>query len=126
MAADILVRSFPTEDEDLTDDQMQAILAQAAARLQQKQIAKLSEQEQKHYTFPRLETGTIARSYVSHKDGVAQLDPSRRLNEKDRKLSNQIRKVEDPVVVSKRKDEVRMRIFFYVYAYEEDNPNYFS
>lgn len=121
MATDTLVR--PTAEEDMTEDQMQSMLAEAAARLQQNQIATVPEEDADKYHFPRLETGAITQSYVTHKDGVAHLDPARRLGENDRKLSNKIRKVEDPVVVSKRKAEVRTHHAF-LYAYEENFPKF--
>lgn len=112
-----------TED-DMTDDQMQAMLEEAAARLRQNAVMQVDKDQSTQFKFPRLETGAIAHSYVTSKDGVAHLDPTRRMNERDWKLSNQIRKVEDPVVVSNRKAEVRKHPVLPQHAYEEDNPNF--
>lgn len=95
------------EEDELSDEQMQEILARAAKRRQDKASVKLADESgNKQFAFPKLNTGDIAKPYVSTTGDVAKIDSSRLLQEKDRILANKIRKVEDPVVVENRKAEV--------------------
>lgn len=105
--ADTIVVAGPQhhEEDDLSDEQMQQMLARAAQRRKDGAILKLgddTDSNNKQFTFPKLNTGDIAKPYISTSGDVAQIDSSRLLKEKDRALSNQIRKVEDPVVVKKK------------------------
>lgn len=114
-----------SEEDDLSDEQMQELLTQAAQRLQQTTALKLSEDTKAQFKFPKLSTGEIAKSYISSKGEVAHLDSSRLLQEKDRKLSNQVRKVDDPVVLRQKTAKVRISSpTFRSLAYEEDIPNF--
>lgn len=97
--------------EDMTDEQMQELLAQAASRLQQKAQLQEARKEQ-DFKIPKLGTGEIARTYTTSKSGVARMDGGAQVADKERSLSNRIRKVEDPVTVSKRKAEVSLFFFF--------------
>lgn len=110
MASAIAVATLAVQalqEEELTDEKIQILLAQAAERLQEKASSQLvGEDEAKRYTFPKLSTGELARPCVSTKGDVARVENSVALQEKDRKLSNQIRKVEDPVAVRNRQAEV--------------------
>ncbi|KAK3713925.1 dTDP-fucopyranose mutase [Vermiconidia calcicola] len=94
-------------DEDLTDEQIEQLLARATARLQEKSkskdVVKLSEGNK--YTFPKLETGRLEQPYVSTKDGIATLDSPRLLDEKHRKQANGVRKVEGPLTAKKLAQE---------------------
>ncbi|KAK4969913.1 dTDP-fucopyranose mutase [Elasticomyces elasticus] len=90
------------ENEDLSDEQMQELLEQAAARLRtQATSAQITRQEEQVFRFPRLDAGALPKSYVRSDGHVAHLDSARLLTEKDRKLSSQARKVEDPITVKK-------------------------
>jgi len=109
MAADTVTRSAASMDveEDLTDEQMQALLDQAADRLRQgNSLQAFEDEEDKQYKFPRLDVGEIAQSYVKPHKGVVQMEKVDRNYENQRKTSNQIRKVEDPVAVRNRAAEV--------------------
>ena len=123
--------------EELSDEQMQAMLVRAAERRRTNASLKLSgdaaddSNNNKKYSFPKLNTGEIAKPYVSTTGEVAQVDASRLLQEKDRLLANKVRKVEDPVVVKKKAAEVcphsptqpQLALSF---AYEENIPNFFT
>lgn len=121
----------PQHEEDLSDEQMQEMLAQAAKRRQENASVALADDEAKsnRFNFPKLNTGEMVQPYVSNKGDVAKVDSSRLLAQQDRKLSNQIRKVEDPVAVKKQMLEVRTLITlhppFTPLAYEENYPNFF-
>jgi len=123
MAADTVTRSSgPTDvEEDLTDEQMQALLDQAADRLRQGTSLQTFEDddEEKQYKFPRLDVGEITQSYVRPHKGVVQMEKVDRHYENQRKSSNQIRKVEDPVAVRQRAAEV-CHLWSFHFAYEED------
>lgn len=97
-----------TVDEELTDEQIEQLLARATARLQEKakqqQLTKSSTQT---LTFPKLDAGQLEKPYVETKGDVATVDASRLLEEKHRKQANGIRKVEDPVTAKKAAAEVR-------------------
>jgi hypothetical protein len=120
----------PQHEEDLSDEQMQEMLAQAAKRRQEKASVALFDKDDKdkvnQFNFPKLNTGGMVQPYVSNAGDVATVDRSRLLSEQDRKLSNQIRKVEDPVAFKKKTLEVRSDISFLSHplAYEENYPNF--
>lgn len=124
--ADIITLATPVvqEVDDLNDEQMQELLAQAAQRLQQNTALRLSDDTKTKFNFPKLSTGEIAKPYVSSKGDIAHLDSSRLLQEKDRRLSNQARKVEDPVVLREKSAKVRNFLLTLPIAYEEDIPNF--
>lgn len=95
-------------EDDLSDEQIEALLARATARLQKKSKGKeVAKPTGPQYTFPKLNPGGIEKPYVSEKGEVATLDSARLLEEKDRKQANGIRQVVDPVVDKKMALEVR-------------------
>jgi hypothetical protein len=98
-------------DEDLTDEQIDALLARATARLkaksQSQDVATLDEAKET-YTFPKLQTGNIEKPYVSTtKHNVATADSARLVDEKQRKKADGIRRVEEPVQAKRLAKEVR-------------------
>lgn len=105
----------PRHEEDLSDEQMQEMLAQAARRRKENASVALFDKDDKdkasQFNFPKLNTGEMVQPYVSNSGDVATVDRSRLLAEQDRKLSNQIRKVEDPVAVKKKMLEVCLQPF---------------
>ncbi|KAI9711968.1 MAG: hypothetical protein M1828_001767 [Chrysothrix sp. TS-e1954] len=91
-------------DEDLTDDQIEALLQQAEARIRSNTTTFISETKPQRQNRPRRSsTSTIPEPYVTTTGQVAHTDPSRLLAEKDRKLSDGFRKLEDPVAFKQRK-----------------------
>ncbi|THW32235.1 rRNA-processing protein FCF2 [Aureobasidium pullulans] len=98
----------PQHEEELSDEQMQEMLAQAARRRKENasSVALVDKDDgvvkAGQFNFPKLNTGEMVQPYVSDAGDVATVDRSRLLGEQDRKLSNQIRKVEDPVAVKKK------------------------
>ena len=98
-------------DEDLTDEQIDALLARATARLKAKaqtqEVAKLDKAEAT-YTFPKLQVGMLEKPYVStSKHNVATADSARLVDDKQRKKADGIRRVEEPVKAKKLAEEVR-------------------
>lgn len=90
-------------DEDLTDEQIEGLLARATARRQQKSkstdVSKITNTQS--FNFPKLDTGNLDQPYVSTRGDIATVDASRLLEVKSRKQANEIRKVEDPVAAKK-------------------------
>ncbi|KAK4543120.1 hypothetical protein LTR36_005897 [Oleoguttula mirabilis] len=105
MAAEEVLTVAKTADVggDLSDEQIEELLARATARLQQKanEVVLASSDEKHTFSFPKLNAGKLDKPYVSTKGDIASLDASRLLEEKQRKQANGIRKVEDPVTTKK-------------------------
>ena len=97
-------------DDDLSDEQMEALLARATARLQSNAngAAQQSGDGKNKFNFPKLNAGELDKPYVSTKGDVATVDASRLLEEKQRRQADGPRKVEDPVMAKKLAVEVRL------------------
>lgn len=117
-----------TADEELTDEQIEQLLARATARLQEKaKQQQLTKSTTQTFTFPKLDAGQLEKPYVETKGDVATVDASRLLEEKQRKQANGIRKVEDPVTAKKAAAEVRSaHILLFYTVYNEENLSQFS
>ncbi|KAI7606090.1 hypothetical protein KC319_g21557 [Hortaea werneckii] len=87
-------------DGDLSDEQIDQLLARATERMQQAG-AVVKGDEKNPYTFPKLNAGELEKPYIASKGAVASVDSSRLLDDKDRKQANSIRKVEDPLTAKK-------------------------
>lgn len=95
-------------DEELSDEQIDQMLARATARLQRKsdQSAVVKPSDKRSFSFPKLDAGRLDKPYVSTKGEIASVDARRLLEEKQREQANGIRKVEDPVTAKKLALEV--------------------
>ncbi|KAI9757854.1 MAG: hypothetical protein M4579_003290 [Chaenotheca gracillima] len=111
-----------SDGEDLSDEQIFQLLKDAELRIKAKSAPPQDQQnpdnpdelslvntdhQPKAPTFriPKLNPGTLPQSYVRSKADVAQANQSRLVDEKDRKLANQSRHVEDPVKVKEHLNE---------------------
>ena len=110
-AADLALAYQNTDD--LTDEQIDALLARATARLQAKAQAKDNNQDvmkldtDQRLTFPKLQTGQLEKPYISTtKQNVATADNARLLDESQRKKAVGIRRVSEPVMSKKLAKEV--------------------
>jgi hypothetical protein len=101
-------------DEELSDEQIEQLLARATARLQEKskQTQLIQKDDANTFNFPKLDAGALEKPYVTIKGDIATVDSSRLLKEKLRKQAEGIRKVEDPVTSKKALAEVRWTISF--------------
>ncbi|MCJ1406439.1 hypothetical protein MMC19_000504 [Ptychographa xylographoides] len=103
------------DDEDLTDDQIDALLRQAESRLRglngTSAVASASIPhpglESGSRRTMRLDPGDVVKPYVSVSGDVAHADTRRLLDDCERQLSGKSRRVEDPVVVKTRSIESR-------------------
>lgn len=111
-------------DGDLTDEQVETLLARAAARLSQN--PSIIEQDHK-FKFPKLNTGALAQPYITSDNGVAQLDSARLLEGRQRQQANAMKKVEDPVAAKRLAVEVCILLPCFIVhpVYEENIPNIF-
>ena len=103
-------------DDDLTDEQIDALLARASARLKAKsqshEVLKLDKSEES-YNIPKLQTGEIAKPYTtSTKQNVAVADAARLVDDKQRKKADGIRVVSEPVASKKLAREVCWTLMF--------------
>lgn len=103
----------PSDAEDSSDEKMEELLAQATKRLREKEasqrLAKTDSNET--YTFPKLDAGKLEKSYTATENGIARVDSSRLLEEKDRKQANTARMVEEPVAAKKQAAQVCLNHF---------------
>jgi len=92
--------------EDLTDEQMEEMLAQATTRLREKEESAMFKTEApQKYTFPKMNAGDLEKPYVVTKGHIAEADKARLIDEKYRQTGSLIRKVEDPVTARKLAEE---------------------
>lgn len=91
-------------EDDLSAEQIHDLLKEAENRMRAKNTSaqKSRDSSESHFTLPKLNTGVIAKPYIRREGDVARVDSSRLLDQQDRGLSNDIRKVEDPLQVKKR------------------------
>ncbi|KXL50185.1 MAG: hypothetical protein FE78DRAFT_245975 [Acidomyces sp. 'richmondensis'] len=90
-------------DDDLTDEQIEQLLANAAARLQQQDVSNdiTKRNDCSTFNFPKLSVGKLEQPYISTKGHVSTVDGKRLLEEKQRRQADRTRKVEDPVTTKK-------------------------
>lgn len=116
MAATTALEARPaTTEDELSDEQIEQLLAKAAARLQSKALAQASKDESKHgFNFPRLDAGELEKPYMTTKGDVTTVDATKMLEDKQRKHADGIRKVEDPVAAKNAAAEVSHTPAIYV------------
>ncbi|KAF2091148.1 rRNA-processing protein FCF2 [Saccharata proteae CBS 121410] len=104
MAAPALSTHTASDDEDLSDDQIKALLEQAETSLREKKAESQLSRDFAAASFklPKLDAGSLPSPYVQIDGEVAHVDSKRLLDSKQQRLANQIRKVEDPVVARKK------------------------
>ncbi|OAG05551.1 Fcf2-domain-containing protein [Paraphaeosphaeria sporulosa] len=89
-------------DEELTDEQVRELLAEAAERMRVKASQPSNDAP---FTLPKLNPGHIADTYSTTHGAITKLDASKLLPKKDQVLANGIKKIEDPVQLKKQKAE---------------------
>lgn len=90
-------------DEELTDEQVRELLAEAAERMRAKAAQPANDAP---FKLPKLNPGHIADTYSTTHGAITKLDTSKLLPKKDQLLANGIKKIEDPVQLKKQKAEV--------------------
>lgn len=93
------------ETEDMRDDQIDNLLRVAEQRSQQNPI-NLPVTRDTPSTFTVLHLGDLPRPYVAVTDHIAHVDSPRLLNDKERRLPNETRKLECQGII-KANPEVR-------------------
>lgn len=65
----------------------------------------------------------MVQPYITSSNGLARADPSRLINHEDRKLSDQVKRVEHPVKVKEKTNKVSIILYLsFTTAYEEITP----
>lgn len=118
-------------EDDLSDEQIQQLLARASARLEGKTgetALQLADEGRTKFSFPKLDTGALVKPYVTTNGDVASVNPARLLEEKHRKGADGPRTVEDPVAAKKLAIEVCIRVplSILLHLHEENNPKFLS
>lgn len=90
-------------DEELTDEQVRELLAEAAERMRAKAPQPAHDAP---FTLPKLNPGHIADTYSTTHGAITKLDASKLLPKQDQALANGVKKIEDPVQLRKQKQEV--------------------
>ena len=105
-----IMNLLPSE-EDLSTEQMIALLKDAEQRLRAKKSNALERRSALDKAQPtRLQAQNLPKPYVSTKSGVAKLDRARVRSEEDHRLAGSVKKVEDPVVLKEKRLKVGYRI----------------
>jgi hypothetical protein len=118
------------DDEELSEDRIHALLAEAESRIRQQSVNDAAEKEKsKAFTnLPKLSAGSIGSPYIRTKGSIAHFDQSRLLSAEQRKLAGTIRKVEDPVLVKQnaiKVSDLQHYILIPTFSYEEIYPKLF-
>lgn len=102
------------EEEDLSYDEMKRLLRDAATRLQERAngVQELSKFEVKAVKLPSLNAGKLPTSYVVKQGDIASVNTKALPLDEQRRLAEAPRKIVDPVVERKRKEEVGFLLFF--------------
>lgn len=95
-------------EEDLSDLQIQELLEAAEGRMRSR--PSTNHLNGNITRLPRLGSGKVTEPYVKSDCEVARVDSQRLLDEKERKLSSQPRKIEDPLVTKKKQIEVGLAL----------------
>ncbi|KAK6422465.1 dTDP-fucopyranose mutase, partial [Oleoguttula sp. CCFEE 5521] len=99
MAKPPALANMASNVEDMTDEQMETLLAEATTRLKQKERSKAAPKY--NYTFPKLDAGKAQEPYIVSNGNAVEANSSRLSEEKLHNDKYGIRKVEDPVAVRK-------------------------
>ncbi|KAK5109489.1 hypothetical protein LTR62_006941 [Meristemomyces frigidus] len=88
-------------DDELSDEQIETLLARATARLQQNPDQRRSTTKSSKFNFPKLDAGDLVKPYIHTNGEMALVAGKRLVEDKQRKQSNSFRKVEEPVAAKK-------------------------
>ncbi|CZT05093.1 hypothetical protein WAI453_005420 [Rhynchosporium graminicola] len=94
-------------DEDLSNEQLRQLLKDAEQRLRSKgkQQMLMSTASSIESSLPKITMENPIVSYIKSSKTGAQVDRSHLVTEKERKLANGSRIVEDPITIKKRAEE---------------------
>ena len=116
------------ESQDLSFDEIDALLQRAEQRLKDAQQLTKTAKSLQIPTLPKLHAGEIPKSYVHSEHGITRTDARSTISESQRKLSEQPRKIEDPVAVKERKKKKRTCYSYIlrqqIYGKDDSNPNF--
>lgn len=92
-------------DEELSDEQIQELLNEAAQRMRAK--AAPASAADAPFKLPKLKPGQIAESYEKTNGNITRLDQSKLIDKEQQALANDgFKKIEDPLQIKKQRKEV--------------------
>lgn len=117
-------RSEPASDtsdsEDLSPEQIDALLARAEQRLKDAQQLATSASEF-NLTLPKLRPSSLPSPYVQYQEnGVSKAEQKSLVDERQRKLAEKPRVINDPIAEKAKKKEKRTCIFLFANAVLHD------
>ncbi|PSS18696.1 hypothetical protein M430DRAFT_102419 [Amorphotheca resinae ATCC 22711] len=88
-------------DEDLSDEQLKQLLKDAEQRLKEAKGSKELQTQNASVpkSIPKVANKQLITPYISTTDNGAHVDPSHLVNPREKKLSNGIRRVQDPLEI---------------------------
>lgn len=92
-------------DEELNDEQIRELLAEAAQRMRAKAASNATTEAP--FKLPKLRPGHIADTYETTEGNITRLDQSKLIDKEQQALANRIKKIDDPLQIQKKKKEVR-------------------
>ncbi|MCJ1265268.1 hypothetical protein MMC22_005143 [Lobaria immixta] len=107
-------QQLDTDRDEFSNDGIKKLLQSAEQRLKQATSLEPSprpikpasfsanSQAASAYKLRRLNTGHLIQPYITSANGRARADPSRLISQEDRKLSEQVKKVEDPLKLKEK------------------------
>lgn len=96
------------DGEEMSDQQIETLLKQAEERLRQPEFARSNKQGSYLPRTAKLDTSALPQTYVQTSGDIARADPKRLIDEKERRLANGFRKVEDPIALKRKLNEVAL------------------
>ena len=112
-------------DEDLTDAQVQDLLEQASRRMREARTNAPSSAVAGSFKLPKLQPGHIADTYLKTEGAITRLDTSKLVDKEQQALANGVKKIEDPLLLKKQKEEVHLPRPPLLIAGDDIYPNFF-
>jgi len=98
------------ECEDLSPEQIDALLDRAERRLKEAQQLVSTVSDSKVPSLPKLQHDNISTSYIKSEHGVVRTEPRSTVSGAQRRLSEQPRKFTDPVMVKQQRKQKGKRL----------------
>jgi RIO kinase 2 len=93
-------------DEDLSDEQIRELLNDAADRMRAKAAGQPVPTPNVPFRLPKLNPGHIADTHERTDGNITRLDHSKLIDKEQQALANGMKKIEDPLLAKRQKEEV--------------------
>lgn len=102
------------EGEELSPEQIDALLLRAERRLKEAQQLISTVSDSKIPGRPKLQHADVSTSYTKSEHGVVRTEPRSAVSGAQRRLSEQPRKFVDPVLVKQRRKQKGKQLFIFL------------